>query len=623
LASTGPTQTELIIYNVRKQTTTPFIVQGSLSSFALSYDGKWVATTSDDNTARLWSSNGKEQLNIDSLSTPEWISFDTASKNMMIFNGRLYRYSLADHYGDYADNELFERTPDKGGFTASAFTLGQTGRYGASFSDDRLAIHDIFNGQISSNRWSITVNRRNSIQQLFFSNDDQIFAAWCKDNVIRIWDTRSGVEKARFAYDGQVFRTEAFTYNPIKSVSLSPDGNYLAVALQNRDSLSQTDNPLYILETKGYISSLFFEDEDESRGISFGSQEGNTLMASGGGDGHALVRIGNPETGEIVIICTEKPTRVWTTCFNPHSEYLAFADNDGTLWVWDWIGKVWLFKDDDAGEIGVLCFSSDGKYLATAGRDNHATVYLMATKKALFTLEHHDSINKSVNDIVFAPGGKLIATASGDNTVCLWSLPDGKKVTTLIHNASVEDISFDPSGKFIAAVSSNDTVTLWQTNTGKKLFSFPHEKLVNKTAFSPDGKYLAAASGDCCGLKGGDMTDGKVTIWNISTGDKVMEILHPFTVWSICYSSDGKHIASSSSDGNIRIWDVGTGNEMSRIRLRFSTPFPIEIQFSPDGKYIGAPGEAFLWRPEDLIKEADARKSRELSATEKKQYFRK
>src|SRR6185503_15540942 len=58
IAWTDANETEIKLYNAETSIITPIVVPDALRSFALSNDGKWLATVSDDNIARLWQTNG-------------------------------------------------------------------------------------------------------------------------------------------------------------------------------------------------------------------------------------------------------------------------------------------------------------------------------------------------------------------------------------------------------------------------------------------------------------------------------------------------------------------------------------------------------------------------------------
>ena len=75
---------------------------------------------------------------------------------------------------------------------------------------------------------------------------------------------------------------------------------------------------------------------------------------------------------------------------------------------------------------------------------------------------------------------------------------------------------------------------------------------VQSVAYSPCGKWIASC---------GDYGDNTVRIWDAATGAAVGSPLsgHDGVVGSVCFSPDGKKIASSSGDKPVRIWDAATG----------------------------------------------------------------
>mmetsp|Transcript_34086 Transcript_34086/g.102777 ORF Transcript_34086/g.102777 Transcript_34086/m.102777 type:complete len:1063 (-) Transcript_34086:167-3355(-) len=186
----------------------------------------------------------------------------------------------------------------------------------------------------------------------------------------------------------------------------------------------------------------------------------------------------------------------------------------------------------------VVCYSSDGAVMFTAGGDNAIRKFASLTDEDPFTVEHH-------TDHVLAVASKngKLATASADHSVAIFSLSGSKK---------------EPQFESLAS-----------------RFTLP----VRCLSFNTTGSMLATA---------GDETDIKVvSLLNMSA--RVLRG-HTGAVRSLSYDPDGDLLASASSDGSVKIWSIeGETCVKSMTILPRGAASPLFIEWHPAGKLLAIP----------------------------------
>jgi WD40 repeat protein len=153
-------------------------------------------------------------------------------------------------------------------------------------------------------------------------------------------------------------------------------------------------------------------------------------------------------------------------------------------------------------------------------------------------------------------------------------------------------------------------VLITEITSGQRMATLKHESVVGSTAFSPDGKYVATRSGKVA------------VIWEWKSEKEVRRFPHEADVAALSFSSDGTTLATAAGN-DARVWDVASVEELARV----SHDQPVtRAVFSPDGKTLATAGndgvvQLSLWRPQDLLDEACARLTRNLTPEEWHQYL--
>ncbi|KAL5523391.1 TUP1 [Sanghuangporus sanghuang] len=205
----------------------------------------------------------------------------------------------------------------------------------------------------------------------------------------------------------------------------------------------------------------------------------------------------------------------------------------------------------------VVCcvrFSADGKYLAT-GCNRTAQIYDTKTGQKICVL-NDESANPVgdlyIRSVCFSPDGKLLATGAEDKTIRIWEIAK-KRVKRVFegHTQEIYSLDFSKNGRLIVSGSGDRTTRIWDMETGmQKVLEINEpdgvDAGVTSVAISPDGRFVAAGS-----------LDTVVRIWEVQSGILVERLKgHRDSVYSVAFTPDGKGIVSGSLDKTLKHWDI-------------------------------------------------------------------
>ncbi len=276
-------------------------------------------------------------------------------------------------------------------------------------------------------------------------------------------------------------------------------------------------------------------------------------------------------------------------CWSPDGRMIATASHDKAVRIWD-VASARCLQTFTGHEnwVDAVAWSPDGRYLASASQGHRPRIWEVASGQQFALLEGHSD---SITDIAWSPDGRSLITGSVDTTMRIWDLVTGRCLHVFTDvTKPLTSVAWSPDGAWLAATARDGMVHIWQFATKRHVRALTgHKDNVFRARWSPDGEQLASSG------------HSTVRIWNWRTG----ECLQIFTghhghVVSLAWRPDGKILASGSADRSVRLW--GADGSRYVITPGMHRDWVHGVAWSPDGMTLAScagihDGQVILWQP--------------------------
>jgi len=552
------------LWSLGPEPTERVLASGKVIAATFRVDGHFVASVGlDDDLVRIWDVRKMAlALELPQTDAPHDLAFSTDGRFLAVASGFAnQKGSNAIWLWDVQDVRRVARIPQEGYVREIRFS--PDGSLVATAADDGFArVWRTTSGEAVS---AVTHGAPYGIRSVAWSADGQHLATASTDRTARVWDLRSGREIARMTHG-----------DTVNAVTFSPDPPYLVTA-SGGPFPAWLDRSVRIWELPLGREHVQLAHPAGANSIAFSSD--GRMVATSSDDG--LVRLSKVPSGE-TFATFDHGVAVTAIAFGPRGEWLATASEgqflpkprQDLLWLWDVSRRKELLRIPQTDLVRSIAASPDGRYLATGG------------------------------------GGGMVAKAK-DSSVHLWEMPGARPIARFPASSDVVCVRFSPDGKLGASVERGGILSVWRPDSRKEVARRDLRSQPGNLAFSHTGRRLAVATLD------------SARIYDVRSLREVQRILHESIVNAVAFSPDDRYLATGDSGMMAHIWDLDADREVARFQ---QDEIVSTVAFSPDGRLLGTAGldkaaHLWMWRPEDLVAEACARLTRDLSKPEWLQYL--
>lgn len=455
-----------------------------------------------------------------------------------------------------------------------------------------------------------TIRPDGEVLGLAWGPDDALLAT-AQGSMARVWDPRSGAERARVVVDERRASgagEKVFATTPgISHVAF--DGSLLLTATDDGQAR------LWRLPDDPYSPPLLPDQPNTETSVATPSPSGY----------YVVVRDGPEAEGRLWSLRGYQPVLAG-------EELRAFAfHRDGVHFLSAGAGGFDLWRlPTGEGEverqaihpgperaITHLALSSDGQQLllAVAGDSTTEASLIVTELPDLTRARRLADLARDIGGRIGFP--KRIPLPEAPLAIAITEVPETFSVSTLIGRVRIAETN---TTTLVAAATGPGTIRIWggESELWSATLLDPGEsgpEPVRALAFSRDG-YLLAGGGE----------DGTVCVWETVEGRKEWCVSHGQHVHGVAFGGGSvprDDYLLSGSDARVMIWNAASGRQVGEI------PFPEPLKGFALGPLWaqliaaiwGRAPSRFLWRPTDLRGEACSRVTRQLTPEEWRQHL--
>ncbi len=356
-------------------------------------DGRQLASTSWDNTVKLWTSSGVLVTTLTGHDAGVW-GIDFSPDGQVLASSsddhsvRLWRLNkvpqtLHGYQGPVTNLSLNQKTIAAGSW------------------DHTIRLWD-WQGSLRS----VLEGHTDRVRQVAFSPDGQSLASASWDQTVKLWRPA-----------GDLLQTLRGHQDRVWGVAFSPEGQEIASA--------SWDNTVKLWRPNGELLQTLRAHQDRVYGVAY-SPDGQYLVSAGWDH---TIKLWNRQ-GELLKSIHGHRAPIWGVAVSPDSQLIASASADHTVKLWSIAGRHIATLSGHQARVHAVVFSPDSKLLASSSYDRTVRIW-RRDGTPVSVLRGHNGPSWGV---AFSPDGQTLISSGHDRRLILWNWQDNRGFDQLLED---------------------------------------------------------------------------------------------------------------------------------------------------------------------------------------------